>query len=589
MGGFPSLLSLRALWLTARRAGLRRSLHRLQRELRLRLLDPHLAGHRYPLPSFDATALPLRQREQHKLLIRLATLHRSSPLTRAWDRPTETVALLNQPPFSLRVPVNWQQQPIADPLWSFRLHGWEWAWKGLTAGHDRQLLSLWHHWLEHVPVGRGLAWQPYPVSRRLVVWCAAGHLMQADTKLVATIAQHAAFLADHLEKDLDNNHLVANAKALAWVGLLFPGLPQAQRWRHRGLELLWATLASQVREDGGHVENASGYHLSVWLDGLETALLCWASGEPVPGSTWERLALMGEFALALTRPDGRLPLLNDSVEDEPLPARAIFALASTAAQWPDLSWTHGDGATPVPTSRTLSDSGYAVWRSGSAPGHTFLVFDAGDLGPSHCPGHGHADALSFELWSRGEALVLDPGTYQYPAGRWRDYFRGTAAHSTATVDGLDQSCFAGPFRLAEMAHGRIVSANLDCKEPEIVGDHDGYTRLSDPVIHQRRLRFLGADRLLIEDTFSGEKQHHVVLHLHLAPCRVTLEGKTHAQATYPGGTRLQIQVDSSVQSELSIEDGWCSRTWYQKTSSPVVTCVLDAKLPATVKTLMRIL
>ena len=28
-----------------------------------------------------------------------------------------------------------------------------------------------------MPIGRGLAWEPYPTSRRLVVWCAAWHLL----------------------------------------------------------------------------------------------------------------------------------------------------------------------------------------------------------------------------------------------------------------------------------------------------------------------------------------------------------------------------------------------------------------------------
>ena len=45
--------------------------------------------------------------------------------------------------------------------------------------------------------------------------------------------------------------------------------------------------------------------------------------------------------------------------------------------------------------------------------------------------HGHADALSFTLSVGGREFLIDPGTYAYHTQeRWRQYFRGTAAHNT---------------------------------------------------------------------------------------------------------------------------------------------------------------
>jgi uncharacterized heparinase superfamily protein len=448
------------------------------------------------------------------------------------------------------------------------------------------LLQLWHDWIAHVPVGQSLAWEPYPVSRRLMVWSAAWHLLDGDRKQAGSIAQHAAYLMDHLEKDLDNNHLIANAKALAWVGLFFPTMDEARRWRDTGLDLLWRALKAQVRADGGHVENSTSYHLAVWLDGLETALLCQASDEDVPEETWETLEHMGDYALALRRPDGRLPMLNDSVKDEPLPAQAIFKLAAGAFERPDFAWAAGDEDVPAPelASQALSDSGYVVMRSED----TYLLFDAGDPGPAHCPGHGHADALSIELWAREEPLILDPGTYQYPAGRWRDYFRGTSSHSTATVDGLDQSVFVGPFRVADMARSRIVSVDLAGAEPEVIGEHDGYTRLADPVIHRRRVRLGHHDRLEIEDTFSGNERHKVILRFHLASCNVERQDAHTAQAIYPGGVKLGFRLEGP-KGTLEIQEGWISRTWYCKEPSPVLAYTFETALPARVVTQITII
>jgi uncharacterized heparinase superfamily protein len=414
--------------------------------------------------------------------------------------------------------------------------------------------------------------------------------MGGDRWLAAVIAQHAAYLADHLERDLDNNHLIAEAKALAWVGLLLPSLPQAQRWRSLGVSLIWKTLAAQVRGDGSHIENATSYQVAVWLDGLETAVLCQAHGEEVPATVWETLARMGDYALWLRRPDARLPMLNDGIQDHPLPLRMVFSLAATALDRADFAWAAGKASVAPQglSSQVLSGSGLVVLRSGANPSDTYLVFDAGDMAAAHCLGHGHADTLSIELWGRGEALILDPGTYQQTVGPWRDYFRGTAAHSTATVDGLDQSCFAGPFRVADMARGRLVSWQLDGSPPRVVGEHDGYARLGDPVLHRRRLCLQRPDFLEIEDAFSGQEKHRVVCRWHLAPCQAELQGATGARAVYPGGTQLRVSVDSSAPGSLSIEEGWISRSWYRKQPSPVLAYSLQTRLPVTVTTFLTI-
>ncbi|MBU0491225.1 MAG: heparinase II/III family protein [Chloroflexi bacterium] len=574
--------SLRATWLALRRSGPRRSLYRLRRRFRLRLVDPLLASRLYPLPVLSERSLSPGTVDQLQLLKRLVVLRQAAPMAECWDQTTGALSLLNQPRFPLVPPVDWAARPMADPLWAFHLHGWEWAWPWLDDTTSwPTLLALWRDWVACVPIGRGLAWEPHPTSRRLVVWSAAWHLAGGDHGLAGAVAQHAAYVADHLERDLDNNHLVANAKALAWVGLLFPGLPQAQRWRDRGLGVLWDALRDQVRGDGGHVENSTSYHLAVWLDWLETALLCRASGQAVPPAIWDTLARMGDFVVALLRPDGRLPLLNDSIQDEPVPVCSVLALAAEALGRPD--WV-----VPAGNSRALPDSGYVVFHSGASPEDTYLVFDVGNLGPAHCPGHGHADALSIELWSQGEALVLDPGTYQYAAGPWRDYFRGAAAHSTAVVDGLDQSCFVGPFRVAEMAHGRLVSSRLDGPEPEAVGEHDGYTRLPNPVTHRRRVRMFDSGHIAIEDTFSGAELHKIALYFHLAPCEVVVSEPGVVCATYPGGTRVWFHLDSPIPAELSIQEGWISQTWYRRQPSPVLVYTKIDQLPSTITTHIHI-
>ncbi|HFQ92915.1 MAG TPA: hypothetical protein ENK32_02820, partial [Anaerolineae bacterium] len=163
--------SLRSVWLTGRRAGVRRMLFRVRRRAQLRLLNPYLADSLYPVEvNGRAPAPPETTPKLQEQLAWLARLRQQSHLDAAWNVAAESMTLLNQAAVPLQPPVDWLARPIADPLWSFQLHGWEWAWpKLIDPAAQTAVLNLWRDWLAQVPFGRTLAWEPYPASRRLVV------------------------------------------------------------------------------------------------------------------------------------------------------------------------------------------------------------------------------------------------------------------------------------------------------------------------------------------------------------------------------------------------------------------------------------
>jgi hypothetical protein len=111
----------------------------------------------------------------------------------------------------------------------------------------------------------------------------------------------------------------------------------------------------------------------------------------------------------------------------------------------------------------------------------------GPMGPEHLPGHGHADALSFVLYGKHEPLVVDPGVYSYHEKSWRDHFRSTKAHNTVCIDGQDQCVFWGVFRVAYPPRVRL----LGWSDEHVEGQHEGYLRLKDPVVHRRLIRKRG--------------------------------------------------------------------------------------------------
>jgi uncharacterized heparinase superfamily protein len=164
--------------------------------------------------------------------------------------------------------------------------------------------------------------------------------------------------------------------------------------------------------------------------------------------------------------------------------------------------------------KIYQDGGYAILGNGAV----HLVFDAGPLGYPSIAAHGHADALSFSLALNGEWWLVDPGTYAYHSEpRWRDYFRGTAAHNTLAVDRRNQSETGGPFLWVKHARAGIDSHGVvghDCQWVE--GSHDGYSNKG--VIHRRKIEFWPNEkRVVIFDVIEGEGTHEIVIHFHFAP------------------------------------------------------------------------
>jgi hypothetical protein len=152
-----------------------------------------------------------------------------------------------------------------------------------------------------------------------------------------------------------------------------------------------------------------------------------------------------------------------------------------------------------------------------------MLIDAGPLGYPSIAAHGHADALSFCLSIGGQEILIDPGTYAYQsADEWRRYFRGTSAHNTLAVDGLDQSVMGGKFMW-------LRSAQAGCREfdptgtPQVFhGWQNGYERLSDPVQHGRRIEFQPERRqFTISDDLSCQAAHRAERFWHFSEhCRV---------------------------------------------------------------------
>ncbi len=429
-----------------------------------------------------------------------------------------------------------------DKLWRYNLHYFDYLHEpGRTNGAD-----LIESWIASNPQGSEDAWEPFPVSLRLVNWIKfflAPHGPSSIPKSwLASLAVQAQWLSKNVEYHLLANHYFKNAKALVFAGVFFEGVP-ARRWLETGLRILVKELEEQILPDGGHFERSPMYHCMILEDCLDLVNLCRACGlaevRPVLRTLERVISAMLVWLRCMTHPDGGIALFNDAALGIEPGFAELFGYARR------LGCAVSDTVSAV---EALAESGY--FRLSPNAGDVLLA-DCGPIGPDYQPGHAHCDALSFELSLNGRRIIVDSGCGQYIDGKIRQYNRGNAGHNTLTIDGENQSEVWGAHRVARRARPVYARAWEQNGALFFEGAHDGYTRLTGRPVHHRRIVWTGGS-IEISDRVEGAGTHDVELRLHVHPdCPLRLDGE--CAVIEVGGMRLRVTASAG---RLEVGRGW---------------------------------
>ena len=420
----------------------------------------------------------------------------------------------------------------------------------------REAVSQMESWMNQNPRWEGVNWQSsLEVGTRVLSWLWTVFMLvpskALDERIACRIGRSLLQQVDQVFRypsiySSPNTHLIGEATTLFIAGLVFREIPRSAGWRSRGKTLLIDEMQRQVLNDGVYSELSSYYHCYAADFFLHAMALARAQREPLPEAMWKRLESMLEFALHLTRPNGTIPLIGDDDGGRTLALASEHygsfrdGLSSGAVLFgrPDFKfaangfaeetlWLLGPDAAPVfesLPSRAPSrlhafclDSGYFIQRSGWEEQSSHLTFDCGGHGYGS-GGHSHSDALSVTLFSGGTELLVDPATFVYNcAPEWRTFFRSTRAHNTVVVDGMDQSSQGDTFNWQATLSTRL-SKQLAIGELEYLdGEHDGYLRLRQPVIHRRRVLYVRPNYWILVDNFRGYGEHTFDFMYHFAP------------------------------------------------------------------------
>ncbi len=407
--------------------------------------------------------------------------------------------------------------------------------------------DLLKSWIENNPPGKGVGWEPYPCSLRIVnwiKWSLDGNPLNAAE--LHSLANQVRWLIKNIEWHILGNHLFANAKALIFAGVWFDG-PEAQEWLYKGFEILEKEFSEQIMPDGGHFELSTMYHALAVEDVLDLVNICIcyqsALSETQCKATneWEeKVPSMIHWLRTMCHPDGEISFFNDA--------------AINIAPHPDYIYRYADrlriflkpGTNAI---TNLPDSGYARLENKTS----VLLVDMAPVGPEYLPGHAHADTLSFELSIYGKRVICNSGTSVYGASLERLRQRSTQAHSTIVIDSENSSEVWGGFRVARRA--KVFGAKTEERNGSLYAEatHNGYTRLPGRPLHFRSWS-LESKRLCIQDNISGEGHHCADIYFHFSPAWQPLENNKKTMSfKNSSGDIIWFEFENSQDTVTAIE------------------------------------
>lgn len=518
-------------------------------------------------------------------------------------------------------------------------------WLSGNERYAQKFVRFISDWIVNNPYKIGINWtSALEVAVRVISWiwayyfCLYSHHItpEINLKILKLIYQHGEYLSKHLSfYSSPYNHLIGELSALFIIGSIFPEFKYADKWRDNSWQRLQQELSRQFHTDGATVEQAMFYHHFTLGFYLMVVLLKEMNDNKVSEDVWNVIERAIEFSMYMTKPDGLIPMIGD-VDN----ARSIYI--ASPPMWDfrsfpsigavifnrgdmkkvaggfheDALWLLGvDGldryqnivaVEPECKSRAFYNSGYYIMRSGWNKDDHYLCFDCGEIAaglfkdaiPSAA--HGHADMLSFELVVYGYPMIIDPGFYTYNGDyRLHCYFRQSNSHNTATVDNQSQAVHPQRLTLSNVPEHSLKKWVTTDEFDVVIGAHDGYRRLHDPVEHQRMIFFKKYPYCywIIEDIFHGKEEHVIDVYFHFVSeiMLTKKENNTSSRMVIAKNAKNIGIVMVTVSNNINIEivdsgvipdGGWIAPGYGYKLRAPILKYTGRLKLPVSIQTVI---
>jgi len=487
-----------------------------------------------------------------------------------------------------------------------------------------KFVSLLSDWIDKNPVKQGLNWNStIEAGIRVANWIIGWYFFkESETithkfvpKFLNSLIIHGRFIKSNLEytEGLTSNHYISNIVGLFYLGLFLREFREGEEWLGFSMRELEKEIEKQVYSDGVDFEASTCYHRFVLELFFYPALLARINRIDFSPDYLSRLKKMFDFVLYTLKPNGRMPQVGDNDsgrlhkfeagEKEILDMKYLLDLGviffgegkykiREFGLCPEVLWIFGAeglrewGKMPEGTiaglkSNSFSDAGIYIMREG----RNYSIVSSGPNGQNGNGGHSHNDKLSFEIFIAGEEIFVDPGSYVYTSHPiWRDRFRSTRFHNTLMIDEKEQNQFLTLFSMVEEAKPKIIKWEINDSFDIFIGEHYGYTRLTDNLIHQRTIKFYKREgRWEFQDNVYNldnrfQREHTVKWSLILHP---DIEIEDFSTLRTKKNKRIKITFENGI--EICQEDTWYSPEYGVRIPTKKFTWGLLADKPISFK------
>lgn len=398
-----------------------------------------------------------------------------------------------------------------------------------------EFLELFHDWNEKNPFLHGVAWtSPMEVAIRLNSWIYSYcFIKKANGKYTVEIEElifekmrvgilnMTEYVTKHYSRfSSANNHLIVEACSVGLSGMLFGN----KEWVDTTIRILSHEIIAQNYSDGVNKELSLHYQ-TFFMEAVGLLVHVMQTNNILVPRAWiDMLDKMSQYVSNCIGNHGEVIVFGDNDEGKVLDLsghefnhyKYVLDLMGCILDKryteledfnENIRWLYSGTQISDYKEKPLykNDSSICYKEGGntilkSHDGRILIGIDHAALGFGSIAAHGHADALSFQMFVDGVPVFVDPGTYNYHiTPEDRDSFRKTENHNTITINGQDQSQMLGPFLWGKRADVILLEFNLKNQIDLINAEHNGYF----PLTHKRKFTFNKEDHFKIQDSING--------------------------------------------------------------------------------------
>lgn len=399
----------------------------------------------------------------------------------------------------------------------------------------QELQDLFYDWNQHCLFLHGVEWySAMEIAIRLNSWVFAYVFLDKANKIngspsvenvLSDLQNGILVMAKYIEKHLSkyssaNNHLIIELYALGLVGFF----TDCKKWIEFSIRKLSIELVKQNYNDGVNKEMSTHYQCFI-MEAYGLMMLFMKKNKiTVPDKWIIYLTKMSEFIADSCGECGETIVFGDDDDGKLLSTTGYvfnyyhyvldlmsLVLPIRYSELKDLNenlrWLFNNDDIKKSQAKVLySHSSAKCYRYG---GYSFIRdkqnciligIDHADLGYGSIAAHGHADALSFQMYVKGNPVFVDAGTYNYHiTPESRNDYRSTYNHNTITVNKKNQSEILGAFLWGHQASCNLIDfTNKD--NQTIVEATVNYLGIT----HNRKYIYENLE-LIIEDKVDGNE------------------------------------------------------------------------------------